>query len=86
MYKRQAKFREYLKKRYGTLDALNESWWGGFWSHIITSWDQIHSPSPRGDMTVHGLNLDWKRFTTEQFVDFYQHEIQPCLLYTSRCV
>ena len=78
----QAKFREYLKKRYGTLDALNESWWGGFWSHIITSWDQIHSPSPRGDMTVHGLNLDWKRFTTEQFVDFYQHEIQPLRQYT----
>src|SRR5690625_6258679 len=26
---------------------------------------------------VHGLNLDWKRFVTDQTIDFYQHEIKP---------
>lgn len=79
----QAKFRDYLKARYGTLDALNEAWWGGFWSHIYTSWEQIHSPSlSRGESSAHGLKLDWKRFTTEQFVDFYNHEIQPLRQYT----
>jgi len=73
----QAKFREYLKARYKTLDALNEAWWGAFWSHAYGDWDEIESPGPLGDQVFHGLNLDWRRFTTEQFVDFYLHEIKP---------
>ena len=73
----QEKFRVYLKNRYGSLDALNEAWWTGFWAKTYTDWNQIESPSPRGEGCIHGLNLEWKRFTTEQFVDFYLHEIKP---------
>ena len=73
----QERFRNYLKKRYGTLEALNGAWWTFFWSHTYTDWSQIESPSTRGEMSVHGLNLEWKRFTTEQFVDFYLLEIAP---------
>ena len=73
----QEKFRGYLKNRYGSLDALNEAWWTGFWAKTYTDWNQIESPSPRGEGCIHGLNLEWKRFTTEQFVDFYLHEIKP---------
>ena len=73
----QEKFRTWIKNRYKTLDALNEAWWTRFWSHIFTDWSQIESPSPIGETHTHGLNLDWKRFTTEQFVDFYLHETEP---------
>ncbi|MDR3335022.1 MAG: beta-galactosidase [Treponema sp.] len=73
----QERFRSYLKGKYKTLDALNQAWWSTFWSHTYSDWDEIESPSPLGDMVFHGLNLDWKRFTTEQFVDFYLHEIKP---------
>jgi beta-galactosidase len=73
----QEKFRSWLKQRYQTLDALNEAWWTAFWSHTYTDWSQIESPSPIGETSTHGLNLDWKRFTTEQFVDFYLHETAP---------
>ncbi|MDR1950253.1 MAG: beta-galactosidase [Spirochaetaceae bacterium] len=73
----QEKFRAYLKKVYGNLDALNEAWWTGFWSHTYADWQEIESPSPIGETNTHGLNLDWKRFTTEQFVDFYLWEIEP---------
>ncbi|MDR1175237.1 MAG: beta-galactosidase [Treponema sp.] len=73
----QEKFRSWLKQRYKTLDALNEAWWTAFWSHTYTDWSQIESPSPIGELNTHGLNLDWKRFTTEQFVDFYLHETAP---------
>ena len=73
----QAAFRDWLKARYGTLDALNQAWWTAFWSHTYTEWEQIESPSPRGETNIHGLNLDWKRFCTEQTRDFFENEIAP---------
>jgi beta-galactosidase len=73
----QARFREYLKNKYKTLDALNEAWWSAFWSGTITAWDQIESPGGPGNGGHNGLKLDWRRFTTEQFVDFYLNETAP---------
>lgn len=73
----QEAFRAWLKRRYGTLDALNLAWWTAFWSHTYTDWSQIESPAPHGEMMVHGLNLDWRRFVTDQTIDFYRHEIAP---------
>ena len=73
----QENFRAWLKNKYETLDKLNHAWWGPFWSHTITDWSQIESPSSIGENMVHGLTLDWKRFVTDQTIDFYQHEIIP---------
>ena len=36
---------------------------------------QVESPSPKGDASLHGLNLDWKRFVTDQTADFVKWEI-----------
>ncbi len=74
----QAAFREWLKKKYeGDLERLNHAWWTAFWSHRYTSWEQIESPSPIGEIYVHGQNLDWKRFVTDQTVDFMHNETAP---------
>ena len=62
----RAAFRDWVKARYETLDALNQAWWTAFWSHTYTDWSQIEPPSEIGETSVHGLNLDWKRFTTDQ--------------------
>lgn len=70
----QEAFRDWLKAKYKTLDALNHAWWTAFWSHTYTSWEQIHAPAPNGEMCVHGLTLDWKRFVTHQTVDFMKAE------------
>ena len=71
----QANFRLWLKKRYGTINALNKAWWNSFWAHTLSDWEEIHSPVPRGEMTVHGLNIDWKRFTTDMTLDFMKEEV-----------
>jgi beta-galactosidase len=71
----RAAFVEWLRAKYGTLEALNHAWWTAFWSHTYTDWDLIEPPSPIGEMSVHGLNLDWKRFVTDQTTDFMRHEI-----------
>ncbi|ADL52219.1 beta-galactosidase [Clostridium cellulovorans] len=73
----QEAFRNWLKDKYETLDNLNHAWWTEFWSHRYTSWSQIESPGPLGDSSLHGLNLDWKRFVTYQTTDFMKHEMKP---------
>lgn len=72
----QTAFRDWLRKKYKTIEELNQSWCTAFWSHLYTSFDQIESPSPLGESAVHGLNLDWKRFVTDQTADFVEWEIK----------
>ncbi|MGQ9630228.1 MAG: beta-galactosidase [bacterium] len=74
----QEAFRSWLKRKYeGDLDRLNRAWWTAFWSHTYTDWSQIQSPAPHGETRVHGHNLDWRRFVTDQTVDFMRAEIAP---------
>jgi beta-galactosidase len=74
----QDSFRKWLKVKYDdSLDRLNRAWWSEFWSHTYTDWSQIESPSPIGEMSLHGLTLDWKRYTSDQTIDFYKCEIEP---------
>jgi beta-galactosidase len=74
----QDAFRSWLKKKYDNdLDKLNKEWWTAFWSHTYTDWTEIESPSQRGESSIHGLNIDWKRFVTYQTVDFMKNEIKP---------
>jgi len=64
-------FRKWLRKKYGSLEELNERWWTYFWSRTYIDWDQIHPEDPSFD----GLRLDWKRFSTYQLLEFLKHEI-----------
>ena len=74
----QAAFRNWLKVRYhNDLGALNHAWWTAFWSHTYTDWSQIQSPSRIGETGVHGQNIDWMRFVTDQTIDFIRAEIAP---------
>jgi beta-galactosidase len=76
----QKEFQDWLKDRYGTVEALNEAWWNQFWAHRYNSFSQIESPtSPDwlGENESHGLKLSWQRFTSWHHCDFYAHEIEP---------
>ncbi|HRK31100.1 MAG TPA: beta-galactosidase [Tepidisphaeraceae bacterium] len=69
----KAAFRKWLQARYETLDALNHAYWSRFWSHTYHDWSEIDFI----DESVHGLTIDWKRFVTDQTVDFFKHESAP---------
>ena len=70
-------FREWLKNKYGNLDNLNHAWWNTFWSHTYNDWSQVNPPSPLSEMGNKGINLDWKRFITDQTISFIDNETAP---------
>jgi beta-galactosidase len=66
-------WQQWLRQKYGTLDALNDAWWTSFWSHRFGAWEEIE---PR-DFSLDGMRLDWLRFINWQLRDFYQWEAKP---------
>ena len=72
----RVKFQNFLRKRYNNdIEQLNKAWWTTFWSHRFNNFEQIDPPSGRGEKSIHGLNLDWKRFNTENTISFMKEEI-----------
>ena len=69
----RAAWREWLRKKYGSLKTLNEAWWSAFWAHTFTDWSQI-GPT---DWSMPAMVLDRKRFNTDQMTDFYLAESAP---------
>jgi beta-galactosidase len=75
----QDAFRESLRRKFGgDLERLNAAYWTKFWSHTYTDWSQIEIPGPpHGETAVHGLSIDWRRFVSDQTIDFYIQEAAP---------
>lgn len=71
----QEAFRKWLENKYKTIEALNDSWCTTFWSHTYDSFSQVESPSTLGERSVLALLLDWKRFSSDQTIDFMGQEI-----------
>ncbi|MDX3118189.1 MULTISPECIES: beta-galactosidase [Streptomyces] len=74
-------FRDWLRERHGTLDAVNDAWCTAFWSHRFTDWDEIEPPSAltehwRGpDHTAfQGITLDYQRFMTDALLACFTAE------------
>ncbi|WP_329336447.1 beta-galactosidase [Streptomyces sp. NBC_01352] len=74
-------FRDWLREKYATLDALNDAWCTTFWSHRYTDWAEIEPPNAltehwRGpDHTAfQGTTLDYFRFTTDALLGCFLAE------------
>ncbi|MEU6253496.1 beta-galactosidase [Streptomyces sp. NPDC047043] len=74
-------FRDWLRNKYVTLDALNDAWCTTFWSHRYTDFAEIEPPSAltehwRGpDHTAfQGTTLDYFRFTTDALLGCFLAE------------
>lgn len=70
-----AGFREWLKARYGSLEALNHQWWGTFWSQRFSEWREVEPPSALNGRCWQGLDLDWKRCQSDLMCDFFKAEV-----------
>ncbi len=82
----QASFRKWLKDKYGTLEAINKAYCTGFWNHTYTAWSQLEAPGELGEMKIHALSLDWRRFVSDSTIDFMKNEISAIKKYSSKPV
>ncbi|MBM7570353.1 beta-galactosidase [Aquibacillus albus] len=73
-------FREWLRNRYGTLEAVNKAWNTRFWGHTFYDWSEIVAPNDLseerpGDVSFfQGISLDYRRFMSDSLLDCYQLE------------
>jgi beta-galactosidase len=67
-----AAFRDWLRAKYRTLDALNEAWTASFWGQTYTAWEQLDTPrrTPMADVNP-AHRLDFRRFTSETTLELY---------------
>lgn len=65
-------FQQFLKRKFGTLDALNEHWSTAYWSQTYSTWEQI--PLPIGPHNP-GLMLEFRRFVTESYRQFQRLQV-----------
>lgn len=68
----RAAWAEWLKKRFGTLDALNAAWTTQYWSQTYSDWAQVPFNDKPGNP---GWMLELKRFITSTWVDFQKNQL-----------
>jgi len=69
-----AAFREWLKRRYVTLDKLNFAWGTAFWSQIYGDWVEIQPPRRSPAHANPTQQLDWARFSSDSWLDCFEEQ------------
>ncbi|WP_375386109.1 beta-galactosidase [uncultured Microbacterium sp.] len=68
-------FRVWLRRRYGTIAALNDAWGTRFWSQRYTDWNEIGTPRLTLSTPNPGQVLDFSRFSSDELLDYYRAEL-----------
>ena len=63
----QVGFVEYLKKKFKTVDALNQNWGLNYWGQRLYDWTEV---PPRGGIINPGWKLEWERYSQWITTDF----------------
>ncbi len=67
-------FRQWLRRRYETIDALNEAWGTDFWSQRYSKWEEILPPRRTPTWPNPTQQLDFMRFSSDELLECYESE------------
>jgi beta-galactosidase len=67
-------FRDWLRRRYGSIDELNARWGTAFWSQRYSSFDQVLPPRAAPTFRNPAHLLDFDRFGSDALLDGYRAE------------
>lgn len=72
----QHKFREWLRKKYGTIAALNDAWGTAFWSQVYQHFSQIRLPNPQQYVAQFNPQqmLDSQRWFADEAADYLRFQ------------
>jgi beta-galactosidase len=76
-------FREWLRVRYGSLDAVNSAWGTTFWGQHYGEWHEIDVPRLAASVVNPAQQLDFARFTSDALLACFLrerdilHELSP---------
>ncbi|MFP3714372.1 beta-galactosidase [Puerhibacterium sp. TATVAM-FAB25] len=64
----EAAFRSWLRRRYGTLAALNDAWCTAFWSQHYGDWADITPPRATQYLANPAQVVDFRRFSSDEML------------------
>ncbi|MGP0223626.1 beta-galactosidase [Paenarthrobacter sp. NCHU4564] len=67
-------FREWLQRKYESLEALNEAWSTAVWGQLYTAWEQVRVPAQPRTWSNPSRRLDFHRFTSDSMLEHFKAE------------
>ncbi|WP_350275174.1 beta-galactosidase [Kribbella sp. HUAS MG21] len=69
-----ARFRDWLRERYGSLDRLNEAWTTAFWSQGYADWADVEPPRKTQYLVNPTHCLDYRRFWSDELLAAFREQ------------
>ncbi len=71
----RAAWPDWLERRYGAIEALNDAWWTVFWSMEYDSFDEVPLPLHAIAEAAPGARLDYARFASDMVLEYHRRQV-----------